>query len=79
MGLLMEVVVGPSDEMVVLSADVGWERFVPVGSALGVRMGTLAVMCLCWSCRARGAGTLVVTGRVMLKDVQTLCQQMDEE
>ena len=79
MGLLMEVVVGPSDEMVCLSDDVEWEGYVPVGSAFGVRMGTLAVMCLCWSCRARGAGTLAMTGRVMLKDVQTLCQQMDEE
>ena len=79
MGLLMEVVVGPSDEMVGLPDDVEWEGYVPVGSALGVRRGSLAVMCLCWSCQARGAGTLSVTGRVMLKDVQTLCQQLDEE
>ena len=53
--------------MVGLSDDVEWEGFVPVGSALGVRRGALAVMCLCWSCRARGAGTSSVTGRVMLK------------
>ena len=67
MGLLMEVVVGPSGEVVGLLDDGVWESYVPIGSALGVRMGALAVMCLCLCCQACGAGTVSVTGRVMLK------------
>ena len=67
MGLLIEVVVEPSGEVVGLPDDGVWEGFVPVGSALGMRMGALAVMCLCLCCQACWAGTASVTGSVMLK------------
>ena len=67
MGLLIEVMVGPSSEVVGLPGDGVWEGYVPVGSALGVRMGALVVMCMCLCCQACGTGTASVTGCVMLK------------